>query len=236
MKISIVIPAHNEEKYISRCLSSIEKYKDEIFEIIVINNASIDSTTKIVEGFPFVRLVYEPQKGLPHARNKGLSEAQGEIIAFIDADTEMPKGWVKKLIKEFEKNKNLISISGPYVYYDVSIFQKGLVWTYWLTLAWPLYFVTGYMILIGNFAAKKDALIKIGGFNKDIPFYGDDTDISKKLSKIGKVKFSQTFYMFSSARRLQSEGILKTAYKYIINSLWVIFKNKPRTVVYKDIR
>lgn len=236
MKISLVIPAHNEEKYIEKCLLSIEKYGKDLFEVIVINNASSDNTSMIVKRFPGVKLVYEEKKGLPFARNRGLSEASGDIIAFIDADTIMPKNWVKKLVKQFEKNDNIISVSGPYIYHDVSTFYKGLVWAYWLLLAWPLYFITGYMILIGNFAVKKDALIKIGGFNKDILFYGDDTDVSKKLSKLGKVKFLQTFYLFSSARRLKKEGTLRTAYKYIINSLWVIFKNKPKTTTHKDIR
>jgi len=234
--ISIIIPTLNEEKYIESCLSSIEENGKELFEVIVVNNNSNDKTTEIVKKFPMARLVHEPIQGLPFSRNKGLSEASGDIVAFIDADNRIPKGWVKKIIKEFEKNEKLISISGPYIYYDTSIFHKILVWVYWLILAWPSYLLIGYMAVLGNFVAKKSELEKIGGFNKDIAFYGDDTDISKRLHKIGKVKFMQSFYLFSSARRLKGEGILVTAYRYMINFLWVVFKNKPKTKIYKDIR
>lgn len=236
MKISLIIPAHNEEKYIKDCLLSIEKNGRELFEVIVIDNASTDKTSEIVKDFSFVRIVHETQKGLPFARNRGIKEAKGDIIAYIDADTKMPKGWVSKIIKEFQKDKKMVSLSGPYIYYDVSFFQKIFVWIYWIILAWPSYLFIRYMSVLGNFVARKDALEKVGGFNQDIVFYGDDTDISKKLHKIGKVKFSNAFYMLSSARRLNGEGTLITAYRYIINFLWIVFKNKPKTKIYKDIR
>lgn len=236
MKISLIIPAHNEEKYIRDCLLSIEKNGKELFEVIVIDNVSSDKTSEIVKAFPFARVVYEPQKGLPFARNRGLKEAHGDIIAYVDADTKMPRGWVKKIIKEFQKDEKMVSMSGPYIYYDVSFFQKILVWMYWIILAWPSYFFIGYMAVLGNFVARKDALEKIGGFNEDVIFYGDDTDISKKLYKIGRVKFFQKFYMLSSARRLKHEGFLLTAYRYIINFLWIVFKNKPKTKTYNNIR
>jgi glycosyltransferase involved in cell wall biosynthesis len=236
MKISLIIPAHNEEKYIRDCLLSVEKNGKDFFEVIVINNASNDKTSEIVKTFSFVRLINEPRKGLPITRNRGLKEAKGDILAYADADTKIPKGWVKRIIKEFQKDEKMVSMSGPYIYYDVSMFQKFLVWMYWIILAWPSYFFTGYMSVLGNFVARKTALEKIGGFSENVIFYGDDTDISKKLHKIGRVKFFQTFYMLSSARRLKHEGVLITAYRYIINFLWIVFKDKPKTKTYNDIR
>jgi glycosyltransferase involved in cell wall biosynthesis len=236
MKISLIIPAHNEEKYIENCLLSVQKNGKDFFEVIVIDNVSTDKTSEIVKSFSFARVVHESQKGLPFARNRGIKEAKGDIIAYADADTQIPKGWVKKIIKEFQKDKKMVSMSGPYIYYDVSMLQKILVWMYWIILAWPSYLFIGYMAVLGNFVARKDALEKVGGFNQDVVFYGDDTDISKKLHKLGKVKFFQTFYMLSSARRLKGEGILITAYRYVINFLWIVFMNKPKTKIYKDIR
>ena len=236
MKISLIIPAYNEEKYIKDCLLSIQKHGEGLFEVIVINNASTDATASIVKEFKNIKLVNENKKGLPFARNRGLAEANGEIVAFIDADTKIPKGWVKKIEKAFKKNDKLVSISGPYVYYDLPLFHKSLVWMYWIILGHPTYLITGYMAILGNFAAKKSALEKIGGFDEKILFYGDDTDISKRLHKIGKVKFSQRLYMLTSARRLKNEGIIKTALKYVINFLWIAFKNKPKTNKYSNIR
>ena len=126
MKISLIIPAYNEEKYIKDCLLSIQKHGEGLFEVIVINNASTDATASIVKEFKNIKLVNENKKGLPFARNRGLAEANGEIVAFIDADTKIPKGWVKKIEKAFKKNDKLVSISGPYIYYDLSLFHKSL--------------------------------------------------------------------------------------------------------------
>ena len=92
------------------------------------------------------------------------------------------------------------------------------------------------MVVGGNFAVRREALEKIGGFNKDINFYGEDTDTARRLYKVGKVKFSQKFFMYTSARRLKGEGFVLTAYRYVINFLSEVFTGKPFTNEYKDIR
>jgi len=237
MKVSLIIPAYNEEKYIEDCLLSIERYGNEFFEVIIINNNSNDKTSEIVKKFPKFKLINEPKQGLPFARNRGLREASGDIIAFIDADTRIKKDWVKKIIKEFKKDKDLVSISGPYFHYDISKFGQFLTWIYLFILLYPGYILIGYMATLGNFAARKEALDKIGGFNNKIIFHGDDTDIAKRLNKIGKVKYLLSLCLPSSGRRLKGEGFLTTVYNYGINFIWVSIKNKPKTnSVYKSIR
>jgi len=237
MKISLIVPAYNEERYIGDCLLSIQKYGKGLFEVIVINNNSTDKTSEIVKNFPEFRLVEEPRQGLPFARNRGLREARGDLVAFVDADTRIKEGWINKITEEFEKNKDTVCVSGPYVYYDTSIFEKFLVWIYLIILLWPAYFIMGYMAILGNFVARKTALEEIGGFDNNIIFYGDDVDIVKRLNNIGKTKFFLTFYLYSSARRLKAEGILAIAHNYIISYLWIVFKNKPKiNTDYKSIR
>lgn len=236
MKISLVISAYNEEKYLGECLKEALQNGRELFEIIVVNNASTDNTTKVVGIFPSVKIVNEPNKGLTKARQKGLEEAQGEIIAYCDADTKMPVGWVEKVHKYFAEDEKVVCVSGPYIYYDQSLIGKILVWAYWLLLAYPSYFLIGYMAVGGNFAAKKSALLKINGFDKNISFYGEDTDIARRLSKVGKVKFIPSLYMYTSARRFKGEGVVKTAIKYIINFASEALLKKPITSDYKDIR
>jgi glycosyltransferase involved in cell wall biosynthesis len=237
MKISLIIPAYNEEKYIKNCLLSVEKYGKEIFEVIVVNNRSTDNTALIVRDFKNVRLINEEKKGLPFARNTGLSHASGDIVAFIDADTMIKAGWVEKIIKEFTKDEKLVSLSGPYLHYDISIFGRFMTLVYLLILLWPGYLIMGYMVTLGNFATRKEAIDKIGGFNNKILFHGDDTYIAKELHKIGKVKYFLSLRLPSSGRRLLGEGYLRTTYNYAINFLWIVFKNKPNTNnEYKSIR
>src|SRR3989344_4017530 len=235
LKISLIIPAYNEEKYIGECLLSARKHAADFCEIIVINNASTDKTAEVAKSFPGVRVVDEPQKGLTRARQRGLLEASGDIIAFIDADCRLPSHWFKAVLKEFSCNPNLAALSGPYRYYDLPRFQKFMAELGWRT-APPVYRAVGYMILGGNFAAKKNALHQMGGFDTTIDFYGEDTDIARRLSPFGKIIFRMDFFVHSSGRRLQAEGLLKTFSVYGVNFLWGIFYGKPFTKRYQDIR
>jgi GT2 family glycosyltransferase len=92
------------------------------------------------------------------------------------------------------------------------------------------------MVQGGNFVLRCDALKKIGGFNTAIAFYGEDTDIARRMSQVGEVKFTFRLKMFTSARRLKHEGIFTMAGRYTINYLWTTFRKKPFTEEYIDIR
>jgi GT2 family glycosyltransferase len=94
----------------------------------------------------------------------------------------------------------------------------------------------GSMIQGGNVVLKRDAIEQIGGFDTTIAFYGEDTDIARRLNQVGNVKFTFDLKMFSSARRLKKEGMLTMAGRYTINYLWTIFRKKPFTKEYTDIR
>src|SRR3989338_9632627 len=101
--ISFIIPAYNEEHYIGPCLESVLAYAgDSIEEIIVVNNASTDRTAEVAGAFPKVRVVHEPRKGLTYARERGLKEARGELLAYIDADTRLHARWLPIVTEEFE--------------------------------------------------------------------------------------------------------------------------------------
>ncbi len=237
MKISLVIPAYNEEKYISPCLESVVKYRtDDIIEVIVINNASTDNTAAIAKKFPGVRVVDEPEKGLTKARQRGLIEAKGDLIGYIDADTRMPPGWIDQALTQFAKNPDMVCLSGPFRYYDLPPFQKFLAEALWLITAPITYLITGYMVLGANFIARRDALENIGGFDTSIAFYGEDTNIAARLSKVGKIKFMMGFFIFGSGRRLMDEGLISTFWRYAMNYYTMAFHAKPHTKKYKDIR
>ncbi|MEK7575254.1 MAG: glycosyltransferase [Patescibacteria group bacterium] len=237
MKISIIIPAYNEAKYLGSCIESILRNNTQLLhEIIVVDNGSVDDTAKIVQSFSGVNLVIEKEKGVTKARAAGFAASSGDIIAYIDADTKMPPGWLAKVSEEFSKDNLLVALSGPYVYHDVTPLQNFLVFVYWIFLAFPSYFFLRYMAVGGNLAVRRDALEKVGGFDKNISFYGDDTDIARRLHKIGKVKFKLSFIMYTSGRRLKGQGVLKTGMLYAINFLSEVFLHRPITKDYIDIR
>lgn len=91
MKLSIIIPMYNVEKYAKQCLESVinRKYSD-LYEVIVINDKSTDKTVKIIKKFNEIKNIHlinnEKNLGLASTRNKGLSKAKGEYIIFLDGD------------------------------------------------------------------------------------------------------------------------------------------------------
>ncbi len=90
MLISAVIPLYNKEKYIGRAVSSVLSQTFQDFELIVVNDGSTDGGAAIVHkyGDPRIRLVDQKNQGESGARNRGIAEARGELIAFLDADDE----------------------------------------------------------------------------------------------------------------------------------------------------
>lgn len=238
LTISLIIPAYNEEKYIGECLDYVIKNSsNKLLEIIVIDNASTDKTKEIALKYKGVRVVYEEQKGLTRARQRGFIEAKGDILAYIDADTHMPEGWLDTVINEFRKNKNLACLSGPGLYWDIPKTQQFLVkYLYWYALAMPTYWLVGYMVMGAHFAIHKDVIKEMGGFDTSIEFYGEDTNIARRAHQFGKVKFKPNFFIYMSGRRLKDQGIYKTAFLYISNFLSEIIYKKPMTKEYKDFR
>jgi glycosyltransferase involved in cell wall biosynthesis len=244
MRLSFVVPAYNEEAYLPACLESILAQTGELgdaVEIIVVNNASSDRTLQVAMGFKGVRVVDEPRKGLTFARQAGFAASSGELIANVDSDSRLTEGWVKTVLAEFAAAPKLVALSGPFIYYDMSPNQRVSVRIFY-AIAYAVYAVNRYilragsMVQGGNFVLRRSALEQIGGFDTSISFYGEDTDIARRMNQVGDVKFTFELKMFSSARRLKKEGTLRIALRYTINYFWTIFGKTPFTKEYTDIR
>jgi len=234
--ISLIIPAYNEENYLPACLDAImQNVAGKAFEIIVVDNNSTDGTKEVVGRYPGVTYVFEPNKGITRARQRGFTASRGDILAYVDADTLPPPGWIEQIEKQFGKREQLACLSGPYSFYDVSGL-RNFISTAWFVAARPLYALTGYMLVGGNFAIRREALAKMGGFDSTIEFYGEDVDIARRARKQGKVLFSPSFVMPTSGRRMARQGFAKTAAIYFINYFSIAFRGKPATHDYQDIR
>jgi glycosyltransferase involved in cell wall biosynthesis len=261
MRLSFVVPAYNEEAYLPACLESILNQIDPATsgltsgtcEIIVVNNASTDRTREVALRYPGVLVVDEPRKGLTFARQAGFAASTGDLIANVDSDSRLTPGWVDKVLTIFseaaksnsatksEAQRPLAAFSGPLVYYDLTPQQRRLVHIFYMT-AWTTYAINRYILRVGsmvqggNFVVSRASLEAIGGFNTAISFYGEDTDIARRLNDVGEVRFTFDLKMSSSARRLKSEGMLTMAARYSINYLWTTFFKRPFTDTYVDIR
>ena len=244
MKLSFVIPAYNEENYVGICLESVFreiKASDFDVEVIVVNNASKDRTKEVALGYPGVKVVDEFEKGLVRARRAGYLASTGDIIANVDSDATLPEGWLKKVFAQFEKDPELVALSGPYIYPEMSKTVNFFV---------ALYYRVGYMghlfnhyvlksgavLQGGNFIVRRTAMEKIGGFDTSIEFYGEDTDVARRIQRVGRVNFTFDLPMYTSSRRFDGDGFFKTAWNYVINHFWTIFFKKPFSQQYNDFR
>jgi glycosyltransferase involved in cell wall biosynthesis len=100
-KVSVVIPVYNGEKTLRQCLESVVHQTYKNYEIIVIDNNSIDTTRHIIKKFCHknVRYIFEKYKSRGAARNAGIHVGTGEIFAMTDADCIVPKNWLEELTK-----------------------------------------------------------------------------------------------------------------------------------------
>ena len=234
--ISLIIPAYNEEVYLPWCLDAVmANVAGLAHEVIVVDNNSTDSTKAVIARYPGVTSLFEEQKGITRARQCGLLGSSGDILAFVDADTRPPPGWFEQIAEQFSARADLACLSGPYSFYDLSGL-RNLVSNGWFVAARPLSGITGSIIVGGNFAIRRTVLEKMGGFDKSIEFYGEDVDIARRAGKHGKVRFSPRLVMPTSGRRMQEQGFLKIAGIYFLNYCSIIFRGKPATTGYKDIR
>jgi glycosyltransferase involved in cell wall biosynthesis len=237
MKLSLIIPAYNEERYIGDCIDSVLTHGgSDISEIIVVDNASTDRTSEIAASKPGVRVVYEAKKGLPAARECGRLAASGDLIAYIDADSRLHPKWLPLVNKVFSSRPEVVSLSGPAHYWDATFWQRTILGLSWWVSSPLMYRIVGYMIFGAHFVVRREALQKIGGFDKSITFYGEDTDLARRLSTQGKVLYRMDFFIMTSARRFVKEGILKSNFTYTMNFIWPILFHKPYTLTHQDIR
>ena len=172
LKISLCIPAYNEEKGIAECIGYVQRNAGgKFFEILVINNSSTDHTAEVARSIPGVRVVDEPKKGLVMARQRAYIEAKGDVLAFIDADTRMPEGWYEKVAGAFMSDPRVVCVSGPYRYYDCPRWHTWATSLSWIIFAYPIYkFITGYLAVGGNFAISKKGLDAMNGFDTSRKF------------------------------------------------------------------
>ena len=233
MILSIIIPTKNEEEYLPKLLKSIRKQTFKNYEIIVADNNSKDKTKKIAKKYK-CKIV---KGGLPgKARNKGAKLATGDILLFLDADTELKtKDFLEKAVKEFEKKK--IDLAAPLMYLKGNKLDK-LYFDFWNRLT-ELFqysltpFAGGWCIFI-----KRDLHNKIKGFDEKI-ILGEDSDYVQRAikSKLFKVKFKvlKSVKIQVSPRRLQKEGHLKVAAQGIGTGFhWALLgKDKKNKFKYK---
>jgi len=110
-KVSVIIPVYNGAKTLQQCLESVLNQNHNNYELIVVDNNSSDDTKKIIKSFrnKDIKYVFKEKIGRGSAKNAGIIEATGEIIAITDSDCIVPKNWVTELIRPIlYENENIV--------------------------------------------------------------------------------------------------------------------------------
>ena len=109
--VSIIIPVYNGETYLSRAVESCLAQDYPNVQIIIVDNASTDNTSKICENFASmanVSILYCAEKGVANARNKGINYASGRYICFLDSDDELLENSLSKRIHALRETNNVV--------------------------------------------------------------------------------------------------------------------------------
>jgi glycosyltransferase involved in cell wall biosynthesis len=231
MKFSIVIPAFNESRWISRTLMAVVAQDYKNFEVIVVNNNSTDDTAAIVrecmEKDTRITLIDCPLPGILHARQYGWQKAVGDVIVQLGADNIPSPRWLSRAVRHFAEG-NDVAMGGPYEYYDAGwLFHYGSLVVQWLTLPLGNWYVQkrkyGAFMIGGNAFIKKWVLDDMGGYDTTHTFYSEDLVTAREVSKRGYVGFYLDLKVKSSARRHKTLGFNKVQTQYNRGTRAVLF-------------
>ena len=123
MKVSVIVPVYNTEKYLKNCVDSLLKQNFEDYEIIVINDLSPGNAEEIIKSYNDKKIVYiknKTNKGIGYNRNLGIKKAKGEYVCFIDSDDYVKEDFISKMYN-YSKENNLDLCVCDYVNVD----EKG---------------------------------------------------------------------------------------------------------------
>jgi len=215
MMVSVIIPAFNEEKGISKTLDSLLTQTHKAFEVIVVDNNSHDATIKVARKYQkklSLRIVQEKKQGRGSARARGAMEAKGDILAYVDADTQVFKNWVEAIEKAFA-DKSVVAVTGPWRTNDVNHFTRWFLHTFQEHGQLPYRIWMGHFWLNGmNMAIHKSAYKKAGGFDEVLNAH-EDIDLSNRLDPYGEIAYTPEMLVTTSARRYKN-GLLRGLFSY----------------------
>ena len=183
-KISVVVCTYNGSSTIRKCIEGILKVDYPNFEIIVVNDGSTDNTSKIVSEYPVI-LINTENHGLSNARNTGMNNAEGDIIAYIDDDAYPDQHWLQYLAYSYLHSDHSC-IGGPNIAPYDSEFISICVAN---SPGGPVHVMVSDEIAEHvpgcNMSFKKAALKKIGGFDPVFRSAGDDVDVCWRIMEAG---------------------------------------------------
>jgi glycosyltransferase involved in cell wall biosynthesis len=204
MKVSVVMCVRNVEKYIFGCIQSILNQSFSDFELVIIDDMSVDRTKNILEEFGDRRIKYfrnEKWIGLPRSRTRSVKHAVGEYLFFTDGDCAVSENWIKEGLKYFEDSE-VVGVEGKIVYVSNDYrptFSDGVQENR-----------SGGNFMTGNVAYEKKIIEIVGGFDERLTSL-EDRDIGLRIMKHGKICFASDMVVVHPQVILTPKKFIETA-------------------------
>jgi glycosyltransferase involved in cell wall biosynthesis len=206
-KVSVVICAYNVSKLLNNVMDSLEKQTFKDFEIVVVNDGSTDDTSEIAKKRGAL-VVDIPHKGLSAARNAGINNSSGEIVAIIDADCHAEPQWLEEACKEIRNGE--VVVTGNTKIPKSTFFGdciSGLGYPGGGHLGFEKMWKVdkeGHTdhLAGGNCAFRKKEVQSLGAFNQKLTITADDVFLSMKVLEAGwKIKYNPKMVMYHPPRK-----------------------------------
>jgi len=233
--VSVIIPVRNGEPTIEPLLESLQRldYDRNKVEVVVVDGNSTDKTREIVKQYP-VKLVVEEKEGLNAARNTGVRNSNGEIIAFTDCDCIVSKNWIRKIVENF-KDPQVSCVGGSAKGRDGDFISQYADNS--LVPLMPFFKTREELGMIklflhhpvgGNMAFRRKAFEEVGCFDENIRYGFDDVEFAERICKAGYKMVLDPDVLVWHKHRSTLKEFLKQNFRYGKGS-GVLLKNKGTT-------
>ena len=231
IKISVVIPAFNEERLIGRCVQAVKNQtlSKAKYEILVIDNNSADKTAEIAKKLGATVIPYVEKQGFSVAKQFGTNLAKGEIVAYTDADSIPDTHWLET-IEKLMQDRNLVCVGGTILSTENALVNFSLIIYDFIARINQLFGIS--LIWSPNMAVRKDAFIQIGGFNTAIKT-SDDWDFVARIQKkfgIGSTLYTNALHVRTSPRKQEKmSAIIPYSLIGVFNYVSIFILRKSKT-------
>ena len=110
--VSVIVPVYDGERFVVDAVDSILRQNYHPLEIIAVDDGSTDDTARILQSYEEIRYIYQPNQGVAAARNKGIADSRGELIAFLDADDFWARNKLKVQVNCLSRNPDIVYTLG----------------------------------------------------------------------------------------------------------------------------
>ena len=198
---SVVIPTYNRASFVTKAVDSVLRQSFNDYEIVVVDDGSIDTTTQALEQYGrTITVVYQANSGVSAARNRGIENANGRWIAFLDSDDEWKENYLARQLEQIRSNPNVIAFitnainihtgSASHTYFQNTILKRFGMRTFVLIKRPFRVIMNDCHWFLQSMVVRRDVLLRTGLFDTTLTI-AEDLDVIARLALEGEFGFNK---------------------------------------------